>query len=67
VADNFHRSRSGTKFDMRVESGWTTGRMVKRYCKARPLDERRKALSPFTVSRNARKEKRGQRSGVHSR
>ena len=57
-ATNFHRSRSGTKFDMQVEGGWTTGRMVERYCKARPFEERRKAPSPFTASRAARAEKR---------
>ncbi len=57
-ATNFHRSRSGTKFDMQVEGSWTTGRMVERYCKARPFEERRKAPSPFTASRAARAEKR---------
>jgi hypothetical protein len=54
----FHRSRSGTRFDLMVEGGWTTGRMVERYTKARPFEERRKAPSPFTASRNALKEKR---------
>jgi len=57
-ATNFHRSGSGSRFDMQVEGGWTTGRMVERYCKARPLEERRKAPSPFTASRAAQKEKR---------
>jgi integrase len=57
-ATNFHRSRSGTRFDLMVEGGWTTGRMVERYTKARPFEERRKAPSPFTASRDARKEKR---------
>jgi hypothetical protein len=32
--------------------------MVERYTKARPFEERRKAPSPFTASRDARKEKR---------
>src|SRR2546426_6307455 len=60
------RSGSGSKFDMQVEGGWTTGRMVERYCKARPFEERRKAPSPFTASRAAQKEKRPsqQRSGL---
>jgi hypothetical protein len=57
-ATNFHRSGSGSRFDMQVEGGWTTGRMVERYCKARPFEERRKAPSPFTASRAAQKEKR---------
>jgi site-specific recombinase XerD len=57
-ATNFHRSGSGSRFDLMVEGGWTTGRMVERYTKARPVDERRRAPSPFTASRNARTEKR---------
>src|SRR5438128_3692502 len=57
-ATNFHRSGSGSKFDMQIEGGWTTARMVERYCKARPFEERRKAPSPFTASRAAQKEKR---------
>ena len=57
-ATNFHRSGSGSRFDMQVEGGWTTGRMVERYCKARPFEERRRAPSPFTASRAARAEKR---------
>ena len=57
-ATNFHRSGSGSRFDMQVEGGWTTGRMVERYCKARPFEERRKAPSPFTASRAAQKAKR---------
>lgn len=57
-ATNFHRSGSGSRFDLMVEGGWTTGRMVERYTKARPFEERRRAPSPFTASRNARKEKR---------
>jgi hypothetical protein len=31
--------------------------MVEHYTKARPLEERRRAPSPFTAARNARKEK----------
>jgi hypothetical protein len=51
---------------MQVEGGWTTGRMIERYCKARPFEERRKAPSPFTASRAAIVEKRPsqQRSGL---
>lgn len=56
-ATNFHRSGSGSRFDLMVEGGWTTGRMVERYTKARPFEERRRAPSPFTAAR-ARKEKR---------
>src|SRR5438046_573934 len=51
------------KFDMQVEGGWTTGRMVERYCKARPFEERRKAPSPFTASRAALSEKRPSEKG----
>ena len=64
----------GSKFDMQVEGGWTTGRMVERYCKARPFEERRKAPSPFTASRAARAEKgpsekrpSQQRSGLYGK
>lgn len=57
-ATNFHRSGSGSRFDLMTEGGWTTGRMVERYTKARPFEERRRAPSPFTAPRNARKEKR---------
>jgi site-specific recombinase XerD len=57
-ATNFHRSGSGSRFDLMVEGGWTTGRMVERYTKARPLEERRRAPSPFTASRMAQREKR---------
>ena len=73
-ATNFHRSGSGSKFDMQVEGGWTTGRMVERYCKARPFEERRKAPSPFSAARAALSEKRPsekgpsqQRSGLYGK
>ena len=59
-ATNYNRSRTGSTFDLQVEGGWTTARMVDRYCKVRPLAERRRAPSPFTAPRAARtgKEKR---------
>ena len=53
-ATNYNRSRSGASFDLQIEGGWTTARMVDRYCKVRPLDERRRAPSPFTAPRAAR-------------
>jgi site-specific recombinase XerD len=53
-ATNFHRSGSGSQFDMMVEGGWTTSRMVERYTKARPFEERRRAASPFTAARRNR-------------
>ena len=56
-ATNFHRSGSGSRMDLMTEGGWTTGRMVEHYTKARPLEERRRAPSPFAAARNARKEK----------
>ncbi len=52
-ATNYNRSHSGTALDLQVEGGWTTSRMVQRYCKVRPLAERRRAPSPFTASRLA--------------
>lgn len=52
-ATNYNRSRTGTSFDLQVEGGWTTARMVDRYCKVRPLEERRRAPSPFTAPRAA--------------
>ncbi|HET7699393.1 MAG TPA: tyrosine-type recombinase/integrase [Candidatus Limnocylindria bacterium] len=57
-ATNFHRSGSGSRFDLMAEGGWSTGRVVERYTKARPFEERRRAPSPFTASRHAQKEKR---------
>jgi integrase/recombinase XerD len=62
-ATNFHRSGSGSRFDLRVEGGWTTGRMVERYTKSRPFEERRKAPSPFTASRKAMEERRPSERG----
>lgn len=69
---NFHRSGSRSTLDMQVEGRRTTGRMVERYCKARPFDERRKAPSPFTAARTALSEERPserapsqQRSGLY--
>ncbi len=52
-ATNYNRSGSGTSFDLQVEGGWTTPRMVDRYCKIRPLAERRRAPSPFSAPRAA--------------
>jgi integrase len=46
-ATNFNRSSSGSAFDLQVEGGWTTSRMVQRYTTQRPLAERRRAPSPF--------------------
>ena len=57
-ATNFHRSASGSRFDLMTEGGWTTGRMVERYTKARPFLERRRAPSVFTAAKTARSEKR---------
>ena len=52
-ATNYNRSGSGSAFDLQIEGGWTTGRMVERYCKVRPLAERRRAPSPFSAPRAA--------------
>lgn len=53
-ATNYNRSRTGSTFDLQVEGGWTTARMVDRYCKVRPLAERRRAPSPFSAPKAAR-------------
>lgn len=52
-ATNFNRSGSGNSRDLQIEGGWTTSRMVERYCKVRPLAERRRAPSPFSAPRAA--------------
>ena len=56
-ATNYNRSGSGSRFDLQAEGGWTSARMAERYCKVRPIDERRKAPSVFTASRKALAEK----------
>lgn len=57
-ATNYHRSASGSRFDLQAEGGWKTGRMVERYTKSRPFEERRRGPSPLTAFREATKGKR---------
>lgn len=57
-ATNYNRSGSGSRFDLQVEGGWNSARMADRYCKIRPVDERRRAPSVFAASHRARTEKR---------
>lgn len=57
-ATNYHRSASGSRFDQQAEGGWRTGRMVERYTKSRPFEERRRGPSPLTAFREATKGKR---------
>ncbi len=57
-ATNYNRSGSGSRFDLQVEGGWNSARMADRYCKVRPVDERRRAPSVFTASHRALAEKR---------
>lgn len=57
-ATNYHRSASGSRFDLQAEGGWRTGRMVERYTKSRPFEERRRGPSPLTAFREATKGKR---------
>jgi len=38
-ATNYHRSASGSRFDLQAEGGWRTGRMVERYTKSRPFED----------------------------
>jgi integrase len=56
-ATNYHRSASGSRFDLQAEGGWRTGRMVERYTKSRPFEERRRGPSPLTAFREATKGK----------
>ena len=62
-ATNFHRSGSGSRIDLMVEGGWTTGRTVERDTESRPFEKRRKAPSPFTASRKAMEERRPSERG----
>ena len=62
-ATNYHRSASGSRFDLQAEGGWRTGRMVERYTKSRPFEERRRGPSPLTASRAAIAEKRPSEKG----
>lgn len=57
-ATNYNRSGSGSRFDLQVEGGWNSARMADRYCKIRPVDERRRAPSVFAAPRRAQSEKR---------
>ncbi|MBM4434313.1 MAG: hypothetical protein FJ028_04250 [Chloroflexi bacterium] len=52
-ATNFRRAGSGDIFDLQVEGGWSDLRMVRRYSKTRPLEERRRAPSPFAAARRS--------------
>jgi site-specific recombinase XerD len=64
-ATNYRRSGSGDVFDLQGEGGWSDLRMVQRYSKARPLDERRRAPSPFSAARRtAEKRSSAQRGGL---
>jgi integrase len=38
-ATNYHRSASGSRFDLQAEGAWRTGRMVERYTKSQPIEE----------------------------
>ena len=64
---NYHRSGSGSRFDLQTEGGWRTGRMVERYTKSRPFEERRRGPSPLTASAKRRKESGLQGSGPYNR
>lgn len=47
-ATRFRRVGSGDLFDLQEEGGWSDLRMVRRYAKGRPREERRRAPSPLT-------------------
>lgn len=57
-ATNYRRAGSGDVFDLQAEGGWSDLRMVRRYSKTRPLDERRRAPSPFMAVRRTSTERR---------
>ncbi|HLQ04800.1 MAG TPA: tyrosine-type recombinase/integrase, partial [Verrucomicrobiae bacterium] len=59
-ATNYHRSASGSRFDLKAERRWRTGRMVERYTKSRPFEERRRGPSPLTAFREATRGKRSE-------
>ena len=66
-ATNFRRAGSGDVFDLQGEGGWSDLRMVRRYSKMRPLDERRRAPSPFAAARRPQTtgmRSLGQRNGL---
>src|SRR5229473_4482203 len=65
--DELHRSASGSRFDLQTEGGWRTGRMVERYTKSRPFEERRRGPLPFTAFREATRGKRPKGSSHHNR
>src|SRR5216684_226714 len=66
-ATNYHRSASGSRFDLKAERRWRTGRMVERYTKSRPFEERRRGPSPLTAFREAMKGEAACREGLHNR
>lgn len=43
----YRRKGSGDLFDLQEEGGWSDLRMVRRYSKGRPMEERKKAPSPL--------------------
>ncbi len=47
-ATRYRRVGSGDLFDLQEEGGWSDLRMVRRYAKGRPREERRRAPSPLT-------------------
>ena len=47
-ATRFRRVGSGDLFDLQEEGGWSDLRMVRRYAKGRPREERRRAPSPLS-------------------
>lgn len=54
----YNRAGAGSRLDLKYEGGWSTDRMVERYTKQRPLEERRAAPSVFSASRHAVAERR---------
>lgn len=63
-ATNYRRAGSGDLFDLQAEGGWSDLRMVRRYSKGRPLEERRRAPSPFEAARRTRPERRSPQQAV---
>jgi len=64
-ATNYRRAGSGDVFDLQAEGGWSDLRMVRRYSKTRPIDERRRAPSPFSAARRVAADRQSpQQKGV---
>ncbi len=63
-ATRFRRVGSGDLFDLQEEGGWSDLRMVRRYAKGRPREERRRAPSPLSGLFDKRADRRSSAQAV---